>query len=73
MKHYRDPQRVGFKVCFACKQRKHVSEYYPHPTARDGLRARCKACYMKQVMENEKRRVREDARLAREHLDEALK
>ena len=32
------------KVCTKCKEEKPVTEFYKHPTCKDGLQSRCKSC-----------------------------
>jgi hypothetical protein len=45
------------KTCKSCGESKEENEYFPHPTSKGGLYARCKICVSRQSYESRKRRM----------------
>jgi len=47
------------KCCTLCKENKDVSEFYKHPTTKDGLAHRCKVCVRVKASEYQKKWIQD--------------
>ena len=45
------------KVCFKCRKRKSIEQFYRHPMMGDGRLGKCKECTKKDVHENRGKRI----------------
>jgi len=48
-----------FKICISCEVEKPLSEFYTHPTMKDGYLGKCKTCHLKACKEARQNRIDE--------------